>query len=47
VRRDENTDGRYSDEDGAEVIETDAAAPAIGQPVVAAQVRADLLAMLR
>jgi hypothetical protein len=47
VRRDENQDGRYSDEDGAEVLETDAAAPAMGRPLVDAQIAASLLATVR
>jgi hypothetical protein len=47
VRRDENRDGRYSDEDGAELLETDAAAPAMARPLVAAPIAASLLAMIR
>jgi hypothetical protein len=47
VRRDANQDGRYSDEDGAEVLETGAAAPAMGRPLVDAQIAARLLAMVR
>ena len=47
IRRDENQDGRYSDEDGTELLETDAAAPAMGRPFVQPQIAARLLAAVR
>ena len=47
IRRDANQDGRYSEEDGAEVLETDAAAPGMGRPIVDPQIAASLLAAAR
>jgi hypothetical protein len=47
VRRDANQDGRYSNEDGAEVLETDTTAPAMGRLLVDPQIAASLLATVR
>jgi hypothetical protein len=46
VRRDANADGRYSDEDGVELLETATASPAMARPLIDQQILASLRAVL-